>query len=114
MSTWVLITITNLVIAVAYAVICWAVLKKHQLRSEQARQRAALEINDNIVQGLARVKWALEGHRPQEAQAAADETLAEAQKMVTDLLMSDATDGALEAGRLRRDVPTRLATAHPD
>ncbi len=80
----------------------------------RARQRQALEINDNIVQGLARVKWALEGHRPDEARAAADETLAEAQKMVTDLLMSDSPDGALQAGRLRRDVPAGLAVASGD
>lgn len=70
----------------------------------RARERQALEINDNIVQGLARVKWALEAHRHEEAQAAADATLAEAQRMVTDLLMAGTPDGALQAGRLRREA----------
>ena len=71
----------------------------------RARQQQALEINDNIVQGLARVKWALEGNRLVEAHTAADQTLADAQKMVTDLLMAESGDGTLESGRLRRDAP---------
>jgi uncharacterized membrane-anchored protein len=71
----------------------------------RARERQALEINDNIVQGLARVKWALEANDLEAARTAADETLAEAQKMVTDLLMADSEDGVLHAGRLRRDAP---------
>lgn len=71
----------------------------------RARERQALEINDNLVQGLARVKWALEAKRADEAHAAADETLAEAQRMVTDLLESTAADGTPAIGRLRRDAP---------
>jgi hypothetical protein len=70
-----------------------------------ARERQALQINDNIVQGLARVKWALEAGDVEAAKAAADETLGEAQRMVTDLLMSRSGDGSLNAGHLRRDVP---------
>ena len=114
MSSWQVVTVANLVIGVVYAVVCWTVLKRQAARSRRARERQALEINDNIVQGLARVKWALEGHRPEEAQAAADETLAEAQKMVTDLLMSDTSDGALQAGQLRRDLPAGSALSLAD
>ena len=77
----------------------------------RARERQALEINDNIVQGLARVKWALETRRDGEAQTAADRTLAEAQKMVTDLLMAQSPDGVLQAGRLRRATPAGVAPA---
>jgi hypothetical protein len=70
-----------------------------------ARERQALQINDNIVQGLARVKWALEAGNVEAAKLAADETLGEAQRMVTDLLMSKSGDGSLHAGHLRRDAP---------
>lgn len=70
------------------------------------RERQALQINDNIVQGLARVKWALEAHQYEEARAAADRTLAQAQKMVTDLLMAQGgLDEELDVARLRRDAP---------
>jgi hypothetical protein len=96
--------------AIAYLV-CRRLVRTREIRSDQ---RQALEINDNIVQGLARVKWALEAQRLQDAQKAADETLAEAQKMVTDLLVADSPDGALQAGRLRRDVPAQLAAARAD
>ncbi len=75
----------------------------------RARERQALEINDNIVQGLTRVKWALEAKQDDEALRAADETLAEAQRMVTDLLMAESDDDALHAGRLRRAVPAGAA-----
>ena len=71
----------------------------------RARERQALEINDNIVQGLVRVKWALEADRRDEATTAADYALADAQRMVTDLLMAQTADRALQAGRLRRESP---------
>ena len=70
----------------------------------RARERQALEINDSIVQGLTRVKWALEAKRPEEAHAAADEALAQAQKMVTDLLVAHSERG-LHGRRLYRQAP---------
>ena len=110
MSAWV-VAAAVLIFAIAHAVIIHRVLR---VRGPRARRRQALEINDNIVQGLTRVKWALEGHRLKEAQAAADETLAEAQRMVTELLTSDSPDGALRADRPGREEPERLATAGTD
>ena len=79
----------------------------------RARERQALEINDNIVQGLARVKWALEARQEEEALRAADETLGEAQRMVTDLLMEQSDGGTLHVARLRREVPAG-AIAHSE
>ena len=79
----------------------------------RARERQALEINDNIVQGLAQVKWALEARLANEAHEAADRTLAEAQRMVTDLLMSHGEEDTLEVTRLRRGLPAGV-TAQPD
>lgn len=55
---------------------------------EQARLRPenALEINDNIVQGVAVTKYALELGENEKALAAADETLAAAKEIVSDLV----------------------------
>jgi hypothetical protein len=55
------------------------------------------------------VKWALESQRTTEAAEAADRTLAEAQKMVTDLLMAQSPDGKLQVSRLRRQEPAGAA-----
>ena len=110
MSAWV-VAAAVLIFAIAHAAIIHRVLR---VRGQRARRRQALEINDNIVQGLTRVKWALEGHRQEEAQAAADETLAEAQRMVTELLTLDSPDGALGADRPGRAEPERLERAGAD
>lgn len=68
----------------------------------KARERQAFEINDNIVQGLARVKWALETERRGDADRAADETLEQAQRMITDLLVTHNGDKPIAPGDLRR------------
>lgn len=73
------------------------------------RERQALEINDNIVQGLSRVKWQIEAGRQDEAREAADATLREAQRMITDLLHEAADSGAIQPGALRRRTPTQPA-----
>lgn len=49
------------------------------------RQRRALEINDNIVQGLARAKLSLELHRDEEARHALDETALAGHKLLDDI-----------------------------
>lgn len=83
MSTWQAAAVAN----VAAGVACAALALRW-------RRRLGLRINDGIVQGLARARWALETRRYDEAQAAADETLAEAQRIVTALLTPAAARGA--------------------
>ncbi len=69
------------------------------------RQRQALEIHDNVVQGIAQAKLCLETDRPEEAQAALDDTLGSAKAIITDLLGEEGTEIALGAGDLRRQEP---------
>lgn len=64
----------------------------------RARQRRALEINDNIVQGLARAKLALDMGETKDGDAAVADTLAKARHIITDLLGNE----ELEVGALRR------------
>jgi hypothetical protein len=62
----------------------------------KARQRQALEINDNIVQGLAVAKYQLDRGADDESREAIEETLHKARGLITDLL------GDLGPGDLRR------------
>ena len=64
----------------------------------RARQRRALEINDNVVQGLTRAKMALDMDRRAEGDEAVAETLANARHIITGLLGED----EIKAGSLRR------------
>jgi signal transduction histidine kinase len=66
-------------------------------RRDRERERHALDIHDNIVQGLAEAQLALEVGRPEQARDAVDRTLAAARRLVTELL------GEPQPGDLRRD-----------
>jgi hypothetical protein len=68
------------------------------------RQRRALEINDNVVQGLVRAKLALDMKHEGEGDAAVAETLGRARHIITDLLGKD----EVEMGSLRRNAPSHI------
>jgi hypothetical protein len=62
------------------------------------RQRRALEINDNVVQGLVRAKMALDMEQNAEGDQAVADTLGKARHIITDLLGKE----DVAAGELRR------------
>ena len=66
-----------------------------------ARERQALEIHDNVVQGLATAKLAFELDDDERGMNALDQTLAASRKIITDLL-GENRDGLPNAGNLRR------------
>jgi signal transduction histidine kinase len=72
-------------------------------RRRAQRQRQALELHDNIVQGLVAIHWALEAGDVEQARAATSATLAQAQQMIGGLLGDEL---AFVPGSLRRDVAT--------
>jgi hypothetical protein len=73
------------------------------------RERQALEINDNVLQGLVVAKMALEMDRSDTAVAALDTSIAAASRMISELLATE--DRPVAAGLLR----TRAAVlAHSD
>jgi signal transduction histidine kinase len=72
------------------------------------RQRQALEIHDNVVQGLARAKLALDLSRGDEGSAALEETLAASRRIVTELL----GDRDIAPGDLRRSTHSAKEAAH--
>jgi PAS domain S-box-containing protein len=68
---------------------------------EADNRRRALEINDDVVQGVTAARIALEVDRPDDARESLAEALAAARKIVNDLLGG----GPLPAGTLRRSDP---------
>lgn len=65
---------------------------------DRERERHALDIHDNIVQGLAEAQLAFEVGRPEQAREAVDRTLVAARRLVTELL------GEPEPGDFRRET----------
>jgi len=69
------------------------------------KQRQALEINDNIVQGLVVAETALALDQRERSQAALEATLVSARQIISDLLGEVGSDARLGAGDLRRSRP---------
>ncbi len=78
-----------------------------RLREAHQRRRQALEINDNVVQGLTIAVYAIEDGDYVRAVSYLERTLAAGRKMMNDLL-EPLDRGTLEPGELVRSVPTSL------
>jgi hypothetical protein len=74
-----------------------------QLAQSTLLQREALEINDNIIQGLVAIEAAMDLEDQQLARGVLDATLVSAREIVSGLLMNAKSNGELAAGDLRRD-----------
>ncbi len=74
---------------------------RQRAHDAEIRRRAALEMNDVVVQGLTAVTWSLDIGAAEVARELLDQTLGDARHMMDDLLVGP--DGrAPEAGELRR------------
>ncbi len=74
----------------------------------QMRERQALEINDNIVQGLSVAKYALEQGQDEKVREAVDDTLKNARVIITELVGHEDGEINLRPGELRRRRPARV------
>jgi signal transduction histidine kinase len=82
-------------------------LRRNQVQAPLApddRERHALEIHDNLVQGLTAIHWALEAGAYEQAREATKATLAQAQGMIGDLLRDHPEGHTFAPGALRRDA----------
>jgi signal transduction histidine kinase len=70
----------------------------------KVRQRQALEINDNIVQGLTVAKYQLDAGQDRHSREAIEETLRKARGLITDLLGERDSETGLGPGDLRRST----------
>ncbi|MEX2395268.1 MAG: hypothetical protein WD826_12405 [Actinomycetota bacterium] len=109
---WALIHGFFVTAASAAMVISWRLSEVERARAEafrtrlhdsDLRRRQALEINDNIVQGLTVAKMALELDQSDETHRVLEETLHKARVIISELLDDD-TD-AIEPGGLVRAQP---------
>ena len=73
------------------------------------RQRQALEINDNIVQGLFVAQTALALDEREMSEEAMRTTLDSARQIISDLLGDTETELALKPGQLMREQPAVVA-----
>ena len=73
---------------------------------QRERELEALDIHDNIVQGLAEAQLAFDVGRPEHAREAVDRTLTAARRIITDLLGEPGSGNALRPGDLRRSAPS--------
>jgi signal transduction histidine kinase len=78
-------------------------LRRSSDRDRAERERHALEIHDNLVQGLTAIHWALEAGAVEQARELTAATLAQAQGMIGDLLQDHPDGHAFAPGALRRD-----------
>ena len=76
---------------------------KLALAQAQLRRQQALEINDNIVQGLAVAKYAIDLGQSDRARTAVESTLAAARRIISDLVDELGEEMALGPGTLTRD-----------
>lgn len=80
-----------------------------RLHAEQTRRRAALELNDSVVQGLTAALYALELEDAATVRDYVRRTLDSARAIITDLV--DPHEGELHAGDLVRSAPSGTDSA---
>jgi hypothetical protein len=85
-----------------------ASLAATELERRELNERHAVEINDNIIQGLALAKYQLQVGEGEASAEQVSETLREAQRLVSGLL----GDAEVQAGQLRREVAAE--TSRPE
>jgi PAS domain S-box-containing protein len=79
-----------------------------RLQAAAARQRQAIELNDDIFQGLTVARYALDLGQTGVASRAVDETLGSARAIVSDLLREEESQAGVGPGDLVRRTPLRL------
>lgn len=80
-----------------------------ELQRRELNERHAVEINDNIIQGLALAKYQLQVGEGEASAAQVSETLREAQRLVSGLL----GDAEVQAGQLRREIAAETSRPEP-
>ena len=80
-----------------------------ELQRRELNERHAVEINDNIIQGLALAKYKLQAGEGEASADQVSETLREAQRLVSGLL----GDAEVQAGQLRREIAAETSRPEP-
>ena len=98
--TWVILALFALALAGGLYFLRRALVTNAELERRELNERHAVEINDNIIQGLALAKYKLQAGEGRASADQVSDTLREAQRLVSNLL----GDAEVQAGQLRREV----------
>jgi integral membrane sensor domain MASE1 len=80
----------------------------HRAHEAETNRKRALELNDEVVQGLSVAKYAIESGESRTAKRAIDHTLEAARQIVRDLLGASGDGQAIGPGDLIRERPALL------
>lgn len=105
------------VVTAAVAVWYWSLRKRFPallrgtalFEDVRQRQKEALEIHDNVVQGLAQAKLSFEVGFHEEGMREIERTLAASRAIITSLLGDPGSETGLKPGDLRRDLAVGAA-----
>jgi hypothetical protein len=75
----------------------------HRAREAEVNRKRALELNDEVVQGLSVAKYAFESGETRTGKRAIDHTLEAARQIVGDLLGASGDGGPIGPGDLVRE-----------
>lgn len=100
---WLLFAAFALAALTGLAMMRRSALNAAELQRKELSERHAVEINDNIIQGLALASYELERGERMAGSTQVAETLREAQRLVSELL----GQGEVQPGQLRREVAAR-------
>jgi hypothetical protein len=98
--TWIILALFAVALFGGLYFLRRALLANAELQRRELNERHAVEINDNIIQGLALAKYQLEAGQGRASADQVSETLREAQRLVSNLL----GDAEVQAGQLRREI----------
>jgi hypothetical protein len=107
--TWIILALFALALFGGLFFLRRALVTNAELQRRELNERHAVEINDNIIQGLALAKYKLQAGEGEASADQVSETLREAQRLVSNLL----GDAEVQAGQLRREVAAETSRPEP-
>ena len=107
--TWIILALFALALFGGLYFLRRALETNAELERRELNERHAVEINDNIIQGLALAKYKLEAGEGQASADQVSDTLREAQRLVSKLL----GDAEVQAGQLRREIAAETRGPEP-
>jgi hypothetical protein len=107
---WLIFTAFALMALVGLFLLRRSLASAAELQRRELNERHAVEINDNIIQGLALAKYQLQRGEGEASATQLADTLREAQRLVSGLL----GDAEVQAGQLRREAAAETTGPEPD
>jgi hypothetical protein len=89
-----------------------AQLERRRLEAAAMLHREAIEINDTLIQGMAAAKWAFDAGREDSGKEILDQTILQAQELVSSLIRRADMGARSETLAATPDPPSPAPVAH--